>query len=188
MKRKVLYTWICLHLLFIVIINAVSTYNSYNEFHHRKNSSRPFKLMSDLVNAKFPRYYGRYTGAETGYGFFGINVRSNGILIGECGGKQLSADFISYETSLRFFSMTNALTDDFIKPGRQDSSNNILSELNNLVFKNIAVTMFQKGHGQDSTVLLSYNLLAYPSLSAVRAGSVPHYQLTKLITASYTLR
>ena len=187
MKKKLLYTWICLHLLYIVLVNMVSTYSSYNEFHHRKAGSRPFKVLSELVNAKYPRYYGRYTGAETGYGFFGINVRSNGMLIGECGGKELTADFISYETSLRFFSMTSALTDDFIKPERQDTAN-IMSELNNLVFKNIAVTMFQKGQGQDSTVVLSYNLLSYPSLSAVRAGTPPRYQLMKLITASYSLR
>ena len=187
MKKKLLYTWIGLHLLFIVLTNTVSTYNSYNEFHQRKDSCRPLNAMSKLMNAKLPRYYGRYTGAETGYGFFGINVRSNGILIGECGGKELTADFKSYETSLRFFSMTSALTDDFIKP-KQGDSVHILSELNNLVFKNIAVTMFQKGNGQDSTVMISYNLLTYPTLAAVRAGSPPRHQLIKLITASYSLR
>jgi hypothetical protein len=188
MKKKLLYAWICCHLLFIILANTVSTYSSYNEFHHLKPNSATAKGMSDLMNAKFSRYYGRYTGAETGYGFFGINVRSNGMLIGECGGKQLTADFNSYETSLRFFSMTSALTDDFIKPGHQDEAKNIMSELNNLVFKNIAVTMFQKGDGADSTVVLSYNLLSYPTLAAVRTGSLPRYQLIKLITASYSLR
>lgn len=188
MKKRLLYGWIGFHLLFILLINSVSSYTSYHDFHHQKGNSSVAKGITKLMGKKFFRYYGRYTGAEMGYGFFGINVRSNGVLIGECGGKELTADFKSYETSLRFFSMTNALTDDFIKPGDTSQIKNIMSEYNKLVFKNIAVTMFQKGECQDSTVSVSYNLLTYPTLAAVRADTPARYQLIKLITATYSLR
>jgi hypothetical protein len=190
MKKRLLYTWIGFHLLFILLINSLSSYTSYHDFHHQKGDSYAAKLGTALIGKKFFRYYGRYTGAETGYGFFGINVRSNGILIGECGGKELTAEFNSYETSLRFFSMTNALTDDFVKPGDSSHSQvkSIMSEYNKLVLKNIAVTMFQKGECEDSVVSVSYNVLGYPTLAAVRAGAPARYQLIKLITATYSLR
>ncbi|SFW79387.1 hypothetical protein SAMN05661012_04793 [Chitinophaga sancti] len=176
------------HLLLIILINSISAYKAYHEFYHTPASSAIVQRLTPFVEARAVRYYGRYTGAETGYGFFGINVRSNGILIGECDGTPMTADFKSYETSLRFFSMANALTDDFIKPDAHDSlPGGLLGEYNNLVFKNIAVTLYQQHGCMDSTVLLSYNVLQFPTLQAVRTGTAPAYQLTKLVTGTYSL-
>lgn len=183
-----LYTWMALHLLLIILVNSISAYKAYHEFYHSPETSVIVQKLTPLVEARAIRYYGRYTGAETGYGFFGINVRSNGMLIGECGGTPMTADFKSYETTLRFFSMANALTDDFIKPDAHDSlPGGLLGEYNNLVFKNIAVTMYQQHGCVDSTVLLSYNVLQFPTLQAVRTGTPPAYQLTKLVTGTYSL-
>lgn len=187
-RKRSLYSWMAAHLLFIIIINSVSAYKAYHEFHHTPEDSYAVRKLTPFLEAKPIRYYGRYTGAETGYGFFGINVRSNGMLIGECDGTPITADFRSYETSLRFFSMANALTDDFIKPDAHDSlPGGLLGEYNNLVFKNIAVTLFQQHGCVDSTVILSYNVLQFPTLQAVRAGTPREYQLTKLVTGTYSL-
>jgi hypothetical protein len=176
------------HLLLIVIINCISAYKAYHEFHHLPETSVIVQRLTPYIEAKPLRYYGRYTGAETGYGFFGINVRSNGILIGECDGTPMTADFHSYETSLRFFSMANALTDDFIRPDARDSlPGGLLGEYNNLVFKNIAVTLYQQHGCEDTTVMLSYNVLQFPTLQAVRTGTTPAYQLHKLVKAAYSL-
>lgn len=187
-RNRSLYAWMGLHLLLIVVINCISAYKAYHEFHHLQETSGIVRRLTPFLEAKPVRYYGRYTGAETGYGFFGINVRSNGILIGECDGAPMLADFHSYETSLRFFSMANALTDDFIKPDAQDSlPGGLLGEYNNLVFKNIAVTLYQQHGCEDTTVMLSYNILQFPTLQAVRTGTTPAYQLHKLVKASYSL-
>lgn len=187
-RRSSLYTWMAAHLLLIILINCISAYKAYHEFYHTPGNAAVVQKLTPLVEAVAIRYYGRYTGAETGYGFFGINVRSNGMLIGECGGTPMTADFKSYETTLRFFSMANALTDDFIKPDAHDSlPGGLLGEYNNLVFKNIAVTMYQQHGCVDSTVLLSYNVLQFPTLQAVRTGTPPAYQLTKLVTGTYSL-
>ncbi|NSL88299.1 hypothetical protein ECE50_015775 [Chitinophaga sp. Mgbs1] len=191
-RRFLLYPWIYLHLLFIFLVNAVTVYSSYKEFHQEANNNRAALAAEKILNATPCRYYGRYTGAETGYGFFGINVRSNGLLMGECAGEGITADFRSYETTLRFFSMGNALTDDFIKPHMQDSlpagkGADIMNDLNQLVFKNIAVTLFQRHHCQDTSVSLSYNLLDFPTLAEVRAGAPASYQLMKIISVRYSL-
>lgn len=186
--NRSLYAWMGLHLLLIVIINCISSYRAYHDFYHLPQTSVIVQQLTPFVEANAIRYYGRYTGAETGYGFFGINVRSNGILIGECDGAPMMADFHSYETSLRFFSMANALTDDLIKPDAQDSlPGGLLGEYNNLIFKNIAVTLYQQHGCEDTTVMLSYNVLQFPTLQAVRTGTPPAYQLHKLVKASYSL-
>jgi hypothetical protein len=192
MKQRLLYLWIGFHLLFIFLVNVVTVYSSYKEFHQQHDNVPVAIALEKMLNTNICRYYGRYTGAETGYGFFGINVRSNGLLMGESDGQVLTADFRSYETTLRFFSMGNALTDDFIKPGAQDSLHksraaDIMNEYNQLVFKNIAVTLFQQHRCQDTAISLSYNLLDFPSLAAVQAGNPPHYTLVKLITVNYSL-
>ncbi|UCJ08508.1 hypothetical protein KTO58_04780 [Chitinophaga pendula] len=193
LQRPLLYVWIGFHLLFIFLMNAVTVYSSYQEFHQRRDSNRVASVVANLLNKAPARFYGRYTGAETGYGFFGINVRSNGIFLGECEGKVLTPDLRSYETTLRFFSMGNSLTDDFIKPGTQDSLSHhpaadIMNDYNQLVLRNIAVTLFQQHHCQDTAVALSYNLLDFPTLAAVRAGAAPQYSQVKLITVNYSLQ
>ncbi|MCW3463535.1 hypothetical protein [Chitinophaga nivalis] len=192
-KQRVLYSWIIFHLLFIFVVNAVTVYSSYKEFHREPNTFPLALTLEKWLNSHPARYYGRYTGAETGYGFFGINVRSNGLLMGECAGEGITADFHSYETSLRFFSMGNALTDDLMKPGSLDSlhkngADSMMSAYNQLVFRNIAVTLFQRHHCQDTTTSLSYNLLDFPTLAAVKIGAAPDYTLVKLITVDYSLR
>ncbi|HVI45301.1 MAG TPA: hypothetical protein VM802_10540 [Chitinophaga sp.] len=191
-KHRIIYTWIVLHLLFIFLVNTVSVYSSYKEFHQQPVTSRVAIAMEKLLNARPFMYYGRYTGAETGYGFFGINVRSNGVWMGECAGEGITADFRSYETTLRFFSMGNALTDDFIKPGAQDSvtkhlKGDIMNQYNQLVFRNIAATLFSKHHCLDTAMQLSYNMLDFPTLAAVRSGAPLRYSLIKAISVNYSL-
>ncbi len=194
LKKPLLLGWIFFHLAFIILINANGSYSAYNQFNQKPNTFAPFVAATKLFNTMPCRYYGRYTGAETGYGFFGINVRSNGILIAECGGNGLTADFNSYETSLRFFSMANALTDDFMKTSQKTDSlklaqgTDYMRAFSNLVLKNIAVKMYQVNSCPDSVISLSYNLLSYPTLAAVNKGTPKRYQLTKLISVTYRLK
>ncbi|MBV7532878.1 hypothetical protein [Chitinophaga sp. sic0106] len=182
--RILLYGWIILHLLFISVVNSVSVYDSYQDFHKQPRSAVwAHKLESWLSKPALQRY-GRYTGAETGYGFFGINVRSNGMLIGECNGEAITPEFRSFETTLRFFSMGNSLTDEFIKPGEHTE---MLNDYNQLVMKNIAVTLFRRRHCMDTAIYISYNMLDFPMLQQVRGGTMPAYSQVKLISINYSL-
>ncbi len=182
--KWLLYGWIVLHLLYITVVNSVSVYDSYRDFNKQPRSAAWARGLEAWLNKPALQVYGRYTGAETGYGFFGINVRSNGMLIGECNGTAITPDFHSFETSLRFFSMGNSLTDDFIKPGAHTE---MLSNYNDLVLKNIAVTLFQRHHCMDTGIAISYNMLDFPMLSAVRHGATPEYSQVKLISVNYSL-
>ncbi len=192
MRKKILVGWCCIHLLFIFLVNLSSSFIVYNEFHHKKYTPAPIKAISSFFNLTPCKYYGRYTGAETGYGFFGINVRSNGLLLGECGGQKLSPEFLSYETSLRFFSMASAVTDEYLEPlSGSDSAKASAStgnDYHNLVLKNIAVTLFQKNNCADTSVLLSYNLISFPTIAEIRHGIPKKYELNKLVMLRFGLR
>ncbi|SHK83250.1 hypothetical protein SAMN05444266_101295 [Chitinophaga jiangningensis] len=182
--KMLLGSWIVLHLLFITVVNSVSVYESYQDFHKQPRSATWARGLESWLGKPFLQRYGRYTGAETGYGFFGINVRSNGMLIGECNGEAITPEFHSFETTLRFFSMGNSLTDDFIKPGEHRQ---LLNDYNQLVMKNIAVTLFQRRHCMDTAIYISYNMLDFPMLQQVRSGAAPAYSQVKLISINYSL-
>jgi hypothetical protein len=188
MKQKLFIAWSCVHVLFIILVNLLGSYKSYHEFFNKPQDSRPVSFLVGLFNKVPFNYYGRYTGAETGYGFFGINVRSNGLLLGECDGKKLIPVFASYETSLRFFTMANAVTDGYLSeaegriPDSLRQSMNIKQAYDNLVLKNIAFTLYTKYGCSDSSATLSYNLLNYPSMAALQKGYPPKYQLVKMVT------
>jgi hypothetical protein len=188
MKRKLFIAWSGVHLLFIILVNLLGSYKSYHEFFNKPQDSRPERSLTRLFNDAPFSYYGRYTGAETGYGFFGINVRSNGLLLGECDGKKLSPVFASYETSLRFFTMANSVTDGYLSeaegkiPDSLRGYMNLREAYDNLVLKNIAFTLFTKNGCIDSSAMLSYNLLNYPSMEDLQRGHPPKYQLVKMVT------
>jgi hypothetical protein len=175
-------------LLFIILVNLLGSYSAYHEFFNKPQDSRPENFLVHLLNEAPLNYYGRYTGAETGYGFFGINVRSNGLLLGECDGKKLSPVFASYETSLRFFTMANAVTDGYLSeaegkvPDSLRGYMNVKQAYNNLVLKNIAFTLFTKYGCSDSSATLSYNLLKYPSMEGLQKGEPRKYRLVKMVT------
>ena len=81
MRQKLFIGWSCVHLLFIFLVNLTGCYRIYHEFFNKPQDSPPERFVAGLLNKAPLNYYGRYTGAETGYGFFGINVRSNGLLL-----------------------------------------------------------------------------------------------------------
>lgn len=188
MRQKLFIGWGCAHLLFIILVNLTGAYRIYHEFFSTPQDSRPERLVATLLKEAPCSYYGRYTGAETGYGFFGMNVRSNGLLLGECDGKKLSPVFASYETSMRFFSMANTVTDRYLTgaegkvPDSLHGNTNLVQAYDNLVLKNIAFTLFTKYGCSDSTATLSYNLLNFPSMKDLQRGAAPKYQLAKIIT------
>jgi len=188
MRQKLFIAWGCLHLLFIFLANLTGSYGTYHEFYNKPKDSPPERFLTGLLKGAPCNYYGRYTGAETGYGFFGINVRSNGLLLGECDGKKLSPVFASYETSLRFFSMANTVTDGYLArvehkvPDSLRGYTNLGQAIDNLVLKNVAFTLYTKYGCTDSSAILSYNLLNYPTMENLRRGYPPKYQMVKIVT------
>jgi hypothetical protein len=187
MKRKIFILWAVLHLCYVIAVNIVSSHFAYCDFYRKKHNA-VIEAFSKVLFCEPLLYYGKYTGGETGYGFFGVNVRSNGMFMAECGGKKLATEFHSFETSLRFFSLSSALTDNLLS--REDTAQGakLLGDYNELAIKNIAVKLYNDNHCSDSVIDVSYNLLEFPSLKEYRAGLARDYYLTEIRTFQFALK
>ena len=186
MKKKIFIAWAAFHLCYIVAINCVSSHFAYCDFYHKKHSSLADAVIGFLYSGPLI-YYGKYTGAETGYGFFGVNVRSNGLFVAEADGKKLVPEFRSFETSLRFFSLSGALTDNLLTKADTSDGQKLLADFNELAIKNIAVKLYSDYHCTDTSVEISYNILEFPSLKEYRQQKAD-YTLTKIRTFQFDLK
>ncbi|GGF06307.1 hypothetical protein [Hymenobacter cavernae] len=184
--KKLLYGWMVLHLTYIGVVNLLASYNLWQDAQQPRAPAQP---LPGLLRTQAARYYGRLTGAEHGYGFFGLNVRSNGALTGECGGQKLEPTGRSFETSLRLITLANTLTDDWLAPATVPQADApLLADYRALVVRNVAFTLHQQAGCPDTAMDLRYALLLYPSLAEARQGKPLTYALRPFLTVHYTFR
>ncbi|MGI4864496.1 MAG: hypothetical protein ACRYFZ_11295 [Janthinobacterium lividum] len=184
--KKLLYLLLALHLTYVGVINAYASYNLWRTARQPTAEDVP---LPRLLYSPPARYYGRLTGAEHGYGFFGLNVRSNGALLADCGGQKLEPTGRSFETSLRLITLANTLTDEWLKPtGVAPPSAALQADYQALVLRNVALTLHQQAGRPDTVLVLHYNLLSFPTLAEVRRGAAGVYTQRPLLTARYTFR
>ncbi|MEZ4904412.1 MAG: hypothetical protein R2822_23025 [Spirosomataceae bacterium] len=114
--------------------------------------------------------YGRISGTGSGYGFFAPNVKANGLILGDCDGTIISPEFRSYESSVRFNSLSSRVTDYLVDMGDSISieKQQMEAQYYDLLFKNIAVKMYGQHHCRSDTFYVSYNILTFPTLAQFR--------------------
>ncbi len=184
--KKLLYLCLGGHLAYMAVVNLYASYNLWRTGQQPTAAEAP---LPRLLASPAARYYGRLTGAEHGYGFFGLNVRSNGALLADCGGRKLELTGRSFETSLRLIALANTLTDEWLAAGDQPRPRaGLLAGYQALVLRNVALTLHQQAGRPDTALTLHYNILAFPTLAAVRRGQAGVYTQWPLLTARYTFR
>jgi hypothetical protein len=184
--KKLLYLLMGGHLAYVGVVNLFASYNLWQTAQQPTAVDRP---LPRLLLSPVARYYGRLTGGEHGYGFFGLNVRSNGTLLADCGGRKLAPTGRSFETSLRLITLANTLTDELLSPtGAPHPRTGLLADYQALVLRNVALTLHQQAGSPDTALVLHYNILAFPALAAVRRGQAGAYTQRPLLTARYTFR
>lgn len=184
--KKLLYLLMGGHLAYVAVVNLFASYNLWQTAQQPTAVDVP---LPRLLLSRPARYYGRLTGAEHGYGFFGLNVRSNGTLLADCGGRKLEPTGRSFETSLRLITLANTLTDDWLDPaGAPRPRTGLLADYQALVLRNVAFTLHQQAGSPDTALVLHYNILSFPSLAEVRRGQAGEYAQHPFLTARYTFR
>jgi hypothetical protein len=184
--KKLLYLLMGGHLAYVLVVNLYASYNLWRTAQQPTAVDVP---LPRLLLSPPARYYGRLTGAEHGYGFFGLNVRSNGTLLADCGGRKLEPTGRSFETSLRMITLANTVTDDWLTPtGVAPPRTALRADYQALVLRNVALTLHQQAGSPDTALVLHYNILSFPSLAEVRRGKAGVYTQRPLLTARYTLR
>ena len=191
MKRALLLIFFCIHLGFLVFNNAVMTRETHVEFFERKGT-RLDTLLSRIIRHPAFLAYGRITGLETGYGFFGFNVRSTGFVITENCGQAFYPEFQSLEAENRYSGLRGAYI-DYLKYkhpiGRTTSPIDSLQEdYLDLVLKNVAAFSLKgKALACDST-FTGYYILEVPTLKEASSGAAPSPSLVPVKKFAYVVR
>lgn len=179
-----------LHLVFIICICTLSTYDSYCEFYKLKKDTVVLNQLGKLLRPKLIQYYSKISGCDAGYGFYAPNVRSTGIIIVENNQAHYSPTFKNLEAHIRFSTFENTisnylLTNDTLTENR--SLDSLSRAYNDLMFKAIAVKLLNEKKCESQNPVLTYNLYEYPSLAMYRKGErqallQPLYQLELSLT------
>lgn len=186
--KKIRLVWMIFHLVFIIAINTSITYSNYCGFNNIEKDNAFIEQIMKILNFAPFEIYSKYTGVETGYGFFGINVRSYGLFIGECDGRKITPEFNSFEIAFRFSCLENYLSNDFLKTNKNNYKHaKEMEKYRDLIIKIIAVKLYNDNNCKNNSLILSYNLLDFPSLVEFRKHNNAKYKLIELKRFNYIL-
>ncbi len=139
------------------------------------------KINSAMFFNRPASYYGKFTGTSAGYGFFAPNIKSGGIILGDCDGNKIGASFENFESMMRFSVLATRVTDYLINTADKSeiADKPIKEKYYDLVFKSIAVKIYNQNQCMKDTSYLSYNIFEFPTLAAYRHG-YRNYHLRKI--------
>ena len=169
--RKGLFeAWAVFHIVFIIGICSYSAYNKYCKF-YRITEVKALGHLNSTLFANVPMlYYGRFSGTGAGYGFFAPNIKSGGIILGDCDGKKIGANFNNFESMMWFSVLATRITDYLINTNdtSQIRDRSLRDKYYDLIFKSIAVKIYNQNQCLQDTSYLSYNIFEFPTLEAYR--------------------
>jgi len=191
MKRVIFLLFSCFHLAFLILNNASVTRETYLKFFNKKGTYVD-SIVSRVIRHSAFLTYGRLTGLETGYGFFGFNVRSTGFVLAENCGEVYYPKFRTLEGENRYSGLRGIYIDylEYMHPvGREKHRLDSLQEKYlDLVLKNVtAFSLRDKPLACDST-FSGYYILEIPTLKEVRSGTAPMPSLLPVKKLAYVVR
>ena len=172
--RLVFLLFALFHLSTILINASVSAYHSYHSFYDKPKDSRLVKDLAKWTHKPWVKEYGKFSGAECGYGFFAPNVRASSQLVIEGCGKQVTPEFSTHEGRLRYEGflgdMINSLDTDELKKDK-DKIEDVLKEYDKLLLKNVSLRTIKEHQMKCKMYMIRYNVLDFPSKKeAVETG------------------
>jgi hypothetical protein len=174
-KKAAFNIWAKFQVAFIVLSGIYFAYGKYCHFYQLKENALFSKFYNSyFLNTTF-NYYGKLTGAGAGYGFFAPNVRTSGLILGECGGKKIFPKFKSFESDLRFSALSAKITNNLLEGTDTIANKTLKDRYINLIFKSIAVKIYNQNNCTQDTALISYNLMAFPTIPEYAAGHHDYY-------------
>jgi hypothetical protein len=190
-KNRIKYFTI-IHVFTLLITGIYTTSKMYYEYALPNEKTNKLNEFTKIYSNKYSLIYMRYTGTETGFGFFAPNVKSNGVLFGTLGNKNYSIDFNTNEGNSRLSSLFNAVTDKMLKEvvNDKDKKDDLIDKINNLIVKNIAVKLKSnlKNNNSGEIFDFTYSLFEYPPLSMIKKGIKKKLKITEVKKWSYEIK
>lgn len=170
--RIPVFLLVSFHLSSIFIHALSSGYYTYQKYNDNKENHPFFEYLSSIGQTKPVEIYGKVSGTNCGYGFFAPNVRSNGILIVEGGGKKTTPVFQTHEAQLRFDGFVGDLINDIIPEKAALQQDSVLAKLedryNQLLLKNITLSTLRNQGIYCDNAAVTYAALNIPDMEESR--------------------
>ena len=190
MKKLFLVIFLFLHIGILIVNNSVMTRETYMDFFNKKSNYFDF-LCGKIIRNSFFQIYGKYTGIETGYGFFGFNVRSTGFVINEYCGKTSNPEFNSLEAENRYGSLRSLYIDylkyQFPENRKANQVDGMLEDYLDLVLKNVSAFSMRGKVVDCDSVLTGYYILELPKLVDLKNGAELNYELLPIKKFVYAM-
>jgi hypothetical protein len=188
-----------LHLVLIVLASVYMAIDSYSVLYKKENNGIVFKGLSKILNNRYFDIYGKYTGAETGYGYYAPNVMSSGVLAFEHRGKQYGVPMHNYENTIRYMNLCSMFLQkeiqrmdretkeelfskgqDIVLTNAIKKEGNIDSLYYDILLKNMSAK-FMSRFGDNDTMSVKLQVYDYPTLADFKASEMNNK--AKLLTA-----
>lgn len=201
--KKVLILSLGLHFFYSIIYNAYLTWDNYLSFYGKdKKESKLYSFLDNFTQNKISRSIARYTGAETGFGFFAPNVLTSSVIAIEKNGKVIIPSFSNHENEIRYTNLASGITSRMLEPsseydtmrlkkpvlGKYTTREDADSAYYNLIFKNIAAPYMGYSTRSKDTITIKLLLYDYPSLKSYAASNGSGPEFVPLFTTKIALK
>ena len=200
--KKILIALLLAHFLVSVVFNAFLSCDSFLSFYGKSKDGLLHRTLDAVTHWKPVYALAKYTGAETGFGFFSPNVLTSSVIVVEKKGKLILPPLSNHESEIRFTNLASHITskmleksdryDTMLLPrpvlGKYYTLEDIDSAYYNLVFKNIGAPHVDLGNLYGDTVVVKLLLYDYPTLASVRQGSEPRPEFISLYNAKVAVK
>lgn len=157
-----------LHVFSLVITGVVTTAMLYQKYVYGEVKKDIFYKYKEFErNTESLRLYFRYTGTETGFGFFAPNVKSHEVLFFESCNNPLELTCETYEGSLRYDCLISSTTDYVMDEiTGKEKKGSLRQQYSDLLLQNLVSKVQQINESQNDckTVTVTYRLLEFPPL------------------------
>lgn len=174
-KNRIKYFSI-FHIVTLLITGIVSTTLASQKYRHGKEGTTFINKYKKFENkSKFLRSYYRYTGTETGFGFFAPDVKSHGEMFFESCETLLDLPFETNEGLIRGNCLITNVTEYINDDLQNDKKNTLKQRYSDLLIQNLVAKVRQVNSLQNncSIVKVTYKLVEFPPLQSSVSNKAP---------------
>lgn len=179
---KKLYTYrfkyfLPIHIISLLITGITTTIIAYQKHVYGKEQEGVvYKYKVFENNSKILRNYYRYTGTETGFGFFAPSVKSHGAMFFESCDTLLNLPFETNEGNIRNHCLITSVTEYVQQELEQKEKEPTLKHrFSDLLIQNLVAKVRQINNldNKCNTVKVEYKLVEFPPLKSTINAEAP---------------
>jgi hypothetical protein len=157
-KKKVFIVFFSIHVLFLGLNGLEAFYLTISEIDK--------KIKSDLIESylrvkrkiKIPSIYSKYTGINTGYGFFSPNVKGTGFIALNSCDQEIQLDLLTFEGKIRMTTFNSNMLDDILTRKNESRMDTFRNSLHDLIYYQLALNAIKDQECISDSISIVFQL------------------------------